>query len=285
MSDQVFEEGSMDSEVTGLAATVPSPRREQGETAAAVRAFGRVWALMAVAFRDGTHEQADGLVRATTGFAAAPFNGVWGVQPEVTVAAVLDAVDEFAAGELPWNLQLRPGYPAELDEHLERRGLDVTGEIPFMTLRDASGLDVGHPEVTFRRAVTLADVDSVLTLLAKGFGMPPEMIRDAFPIQLIVDRAASTWIAQVGDDDVSTALAFVVDDQCGIFDVATPPEWRGRGYGAAVTAHAVRTALADGALAAYLQSSPMGFQVYQRLCFGTVEEWRQWIPQEYAGHG
>jgi GNAT superfamily N-acetyltransferase len=64
--------------------------------------------------------------------------------------------------------------------------------------------------------------------------------------------------------------------------VATPEEHRGHGFGGAVTAHAVEAGRSEGARGAYLQSSPMGLPVYQRLGFVTVERWRQWMPSRYV---
>jgi predicted GNAT family acetyltransferase len=75
----------------------------------------------------------------------------------------------------------------------------------------------------------------------------------------------------------STALGVTDGDHVGIFNVATPPAHRGKGYGAAITAWAVGDGFQNGASVAFLQSSPMGFRVYERLGFRTVEDWSVWI--------
>jgi len=195
---------------------------------------------------------------------------------------VLAAVEEFAAGDLPWNLQLRPGYPAELDHELAGRGLVVTAEIPLMVLPDPAplGAAVAASAATYRQVETFADLDSLMSLLERGFGMPPALSREMFPIRLMF--LAATWIATDGPD-VSTGLGYLHDGWCGVFNVATPEEHRGRGYGGAVTAHTVEAARAAGARGAYLQSSPMGLPVYERLGFATAESWRQWMPGQYVG--
>lgn len=59
--------------------------------------------------------------------------------------------------------------------------------------------------------------------------------------------------------------------------VATPPEFQGRGYGAAVTTAAMTRAHRSGATWAWLQSSPAGYPVYQRLGFRELEAWPTWI--------
>jgi predicted acetyltransferase len=59
----------------------------------------------------------------------------------------------------------------------------------------------------------------------------------------------------------------------GVFNVATPRQHRGRGYGAAVTARAVRDGFRAGASLAFLQASDAGFGVYRRLGFRHVEDY------------
>jgi GNAT superfamily N-acetyltransferase len=249
----------------------------------ASRALHDTWAVMCASSPGGIYEERDGVVRAITGMPVAHFNGVWSTAADVLVSDVVDAVDEFAAGDLPWNVQLRPGYPADLDMALADRGLVVTEEIPLMVLPDpaslASALEASA--AIFRQVVTFADLDSLLSLMERGFDMPPEISREMFPIRLMF--LASTWVAATDENgDVSTGLGFVHDGWCGIFNVATPDEHRGRGFGGAVTAHAVEAARAAGVRGAYLQSSPMGFPVYQRLGFVTVEHWKQWMPSQYV---
>ncbi len=237
---------------------------------------------MATNCRGGSYHERDGVARARTMLPAAPFNGVWGVTTDVDPAEVLDAVDEFAAGDLPWNLQLRPGYPSALDDELGRRGLTVTAEIPFMVLPDPEPLAavVAASAASFRRVETFADLDSTMSLLERGFGMPSTLLREMFPMRLLF--MASTWIAADGED-VATGLGLISDGWCAVFNVATPDEHRGRGFGSAVTAQTVEAARADGARGAHLQSSPMGLRVYEKLGFVTVERWRQWMPDEFAG--
>jgi hypothetical protein len=247
----------------------------------AARAALGAWAVMCDSSSGGWSSDHGGLLKASSGIPFAPFNGVWSSNPDVATADVLKAVDEFAAGDLPWNLQLRPGYPAELDGELADRGLVVTGDIPFMVLPDPEPLAaaVQRSAATYRQVETFADLDSLLSLLERGMGLPPEMGRGMLPMRLMFMGA--TWIATDGHD-VSTGLGFTHDGWCGVFNVATPEEHRGRGYGGAVTAHTVEAARAAGARGAYLQSSPMGLPVYRRLGFVTAETWRQWMPSQYA---
>jgi GNAT superfamily N-acetyltransferase len=253
----------------------------QADADGAARAALASWGVLCASSPGGWSSERDGVIRASTAIPFPPFNGVWSATADVAPGDVLAAVDEFAAGDLPWSLELRPGYPAELDDELAGRGMVVTGEIPFMVLPDPAPLAaaVQRSPATFRRVETFADLDSLLSLLERGFGMPPELAREMFPMRWMF--LGATWIA-TDDQDVSTGLGYVHDGWCGVFDVATPQEHRGRGYGGAVTAHTVEAARAAGARGAYLQSSPMGLSVYERLGFVTVEIWRQWMLGHYV---
>lgn len=239
--------------------------------------FFVAWQRMTRACPGSWWGERDGLVHGETGLPVPPFNGVWQQADEVTAEAVLQAIDVTVARGLPWNLQLRPGYPAELDEALEDRGLAVTADIPFMTLTTAPGLDT---ELSFRRAVTFDHVGEHIRLLEEGFGMPPDLTRRAFPMAMLFVDGVTVWLGELGDEVVTTALSFDLGSSVGIFNVATPERHRGNGYGGAVTAHAVREA---SATTAWLQSSPLGESVYRRLGFEVTEQWRQWMPKEYLG--
>jgi ribosomal protein S18 acetylase RimI-like enzyme len=66
-----------------------------------------------------------------------------------------------------------------------------------------------------------------------------------------------------GDAAVSAACGYLSGDVGGIYSVATPPEWRGRGFAAAVTAAAANHLFDHGVGSVVLQSNQLGFGVYQ----------------------
>lgn len=73
---------------------------------------------------------------------------------------------------------------------------------------------------------------------------------------------------------VSSAMAFVAAGVTGIYAVATPPEFRRRGYGEAVTRAALGVA---PALPAVLVPSAMGEPIYRRMGFAPVGDYVNWI--------
>jgi predicted GNAT family acetyltransferase len=114
--------------------------------------------------------------------------------------------------------------------------------------------------------------DAVNDILAVSFAVSKEFF-EMFSAFLASFEESFVYVGRVGGEIVSTALAFTVDGATGVFDVATPPAHRGRGYGAALTARVARDGLAAGSELAYLQSSDVGYGVYRGLGFRDVEQY------------
>jgi ribosomal protein S18 acetylase RimI-like enzyme len=86
-------------------------------------------------------------------------------------------------------------------------------------------------------------------------------------------QGARWYVGRIDGRIVATALGLTAGGATGIFNVATKPEHRRRGYGSALTLRAARDGFADGAELAYLQSTPDGHVVYRRLGFREVDEY------------
>ena len=117
---------------------------------------------------------------------------------------------------------------------------------------------------------------------AAGFGIDVEHFRQLITPEVSRLRGWRAYVGEGGGDLVATGGGFTHGDQVGVFNIATPPSHRRRGYGAALTARAVSDGVRDGATWAWLQATSDGLPVYERLGFKTVERWRFWIA---AGGG
>ena len=251
------------------------------ERTTATEGFHDAWRAMVQQFPGHTWDRDGAVVTATTGLPVAPFNGVWVAAEEPDTAAVLSAADRFAAGELPWNLQVRGAAPADLAGALTERGLVRTAAVPLMVARPDEVRARGQ-ELEWSEVVTFEDVDHELRLLELGFGMPEDLTRRGFPMTVFATPGMSAWLGRSAGDVVTTGTVLLVDGSAGLFNIATPEQHRGKGYGSAVTTHLVRVGAERGAPLAWLQASPMGEPVYRALGFRTVESWEQWMPRAYV---
>jgi len=197
------------------------------------------------------------------------FNGVW-PDEDSAADAVRDALAEVETQGIEPGVLTRSGETPAVEEAARELGLTAAERIPGM-VASAGDLDVpAASELEVIRVETADGFAQALAVAAEGFELPADFLAPLYMLEVTGLDGFEVYIGRVAGRDVTTAASFIVDGDVGIFNVATPSEYRGRGYGAAITAEAVREGFAAGADLAYLQSSAIGESVYRRLGFREV---------------
>jgi ribosomal protein S18 acetylase RimI-like enzyme len=131
------------------------------------------------------------------------------------------------------------------------------------------------PELELERVTTAAGMEEFERASLRGFEVGPVEPGSIHPAAALAEPRLAVWLGRVDGEAVSSATSFVDDGAVGVYAVATVPEARGRGYGAALTARCV----ADGAgLPAVLTPSELAVPLYERLGFRRVATFRVWSP-------
>jgi predicted GNAT family acetyltransferase len=214
--------------------------------------------------------RSDLIVLVCPGLPIPQFNGAWVVEDSrVAVEALAEAVAEVeATGAWPW-LQTRSGHDRTRQQALNL-GLTQSMRLPGMVVEPG---DLVEPAVEIDIGLVRdGDVDATNQMLSISFEAPKELFDTLCGVLRSVEEA-SWYVGRVEDAIVSTAVGVTVDGATGVFNVATPPEHRGRGYGAALTSRVVRDGFGAGSRFAFLQSSEIGHGVYRRLGFRDVEQY------------
>lgn len=197
-------------------------------------------------------------------------NGPWVVEDSpAAVDALPAAIAEVeAAGAWPW-VQSRSGHH-RTQAAARELGLTHVERLPGMVMRPGELTEI---DVELEVApIADEEIGEAIRVLSVSFDAPEELFaRFSATLQTIPE--ATWYVGRAGATTVSTALGFTIDGATGIFNVATPPEHRGRGYGAALTARAARDGFGAGSEFAFLQASEIGHRVYRRLGFRDVEEY------------
>lgn len=152
---------------------------------------------------------------------------------------------------------------------LETAGLTLMGYPPFMVRPAVGGSVPRPPGVTVEEVtdpVTLGEWDRVL---ADGYPAPYSPAPPA-----LLGGPTRFWLARIDGRPVATALSHTAHGVVSVEAVATLPDARGRGIGAAVT-HAAT--VADPASPAVLIASDAGVGVYRRLGYLPVTRWTLWF--------
>lgn len=87
------------------------------------------------------------------------------------------------------------------------------------------------------------------------------------------------FVGWVDGEAMTTSLGFVGGGAVGVYGVGTVPEFRGRGYGSAVTLRAMDWGRERGADLAILHATELGEPVYRRLGFEAVCTTSQWLAK------
>lgn len=204
--------------------------------------------------------------------------------PFLNSATLLRPLADEQAGELaarlarfyaggqggPWML-----WSAWPGPDLHPYGLLLVGHPPLM-VRPPAAVAPSPPElhiVEARDEPTLADFNATFI---NGYPVPEVQATGVTHLygQRVLDTPLRLWVGYVGGEPVTVAAAYVDEHVVGIYAVATLPQARGKGYGAAITAHATQVA---PALPAVLQASDDGQPMYRRLGFETVAPYTLWI--------
>jgi hypothetical protein len=241
-------------------------------------ALASVWEHLIAAVPGGWVRRENGFVSGVTGVALPILNGVWPEQVDLDQAVVSAVLDEVGRSGVPYCLQLRPGAPEQLAALAASRGM-VKGEpIPLMVLETSHGLEAAQ-NVDGLRIRQLAPVEALVhaKIAARGFETPEEPFVQLMTPEIPRMPGTRCYLGEIGGETVTTSIGVTLGASVGIFNVATPPEHRGRGFGAAVTARAVADGLTGGAQWSFLQSSTAGYGVYCRLGYAMVERWDCWI--------
>jgi ribosomal protein S18 acetylase RimI-like enzyme len=197
------------------------------------------------------------------------FNGVLALDDEAA-PALADALAEIEQLGLPCSVQLREDQAPRSAKEARRLGLTKEEHLPALVARprDLSAGDLAGLVIT--RVDGREDSEVAKATAAAGFGAPEAIFEPIYAPDVFALDGFAAYVGRVGGEPVSTSIGYTVGDTVGIFNVGTPEEHRGRGYGAAVTAAAARGGFANGAELAWLQSSAMGLSVYRRLGFRDV---------------
>ena len=154
-------------------------------------------------------------------------------------------------------------------------GYGLVGHPPFMVRPIGGAAPVRPPELVVEEVTDRASLAAYEEVFVDGYPVPevrPYQPGDLFDEHLL-GGIARVWVASVDGRPVAGSMAINSRRLVAVEMVATLPEARGRGYGAAVTATA---ALSAPDLPSALIASDPGRPVYERLGFLPISRFTLW---------
>lgn len=201
------------------------------------------------------------------------FNGVWGIEKhsDDAVEDLARAMADVERQHLPFGVLVREDRAPALESRARRLGLTAIERLPAMVASPDELHDRGHGDLEIVQVRDPAHLERALSVASSGFEAPVGLLRSIYQPAVADLSGVAFYVALFHDEPVSTATGLLSGGGVGVFNVATPPAHRGRGYAAAVTARAAQDGFRAGAVMAWLQSSHLGEPVYRRLGFRQVD--------------
>lgn len=254
------------------------------ELAAAVDAnYWESFALLARACGGAVLER-DDVLAVCTGLPVPMLNQGFVKRPPADAeGSLLEMIDFFDDAGVPFILRVREGVAPEAERAMEAMGLLYSDSVPGMAMfpiADAPPLPNGLSIEAVRDEAVLTRYQRVM---AEGFGMPLDFAQRLLQPAFLRVTGFESYVALVKGEAVATSSLYCGAGVAGVYNVATLPDQRRRGYGEAMTWHAVTRGRERGCSVAILQASAMGKPVYEGMGFRTVAPYRTFVRQPKEG--
>jgi GNAT superfamily N-acetyltransferase len=209
------------------------------------------------------------------------FNQVLVDPAGTTDAAIADAVAEARARAIRCVVNLRIGADDGHAPLMADLGLVPVSKRPWMPGMARSPITSGPKtpgELDIRRVADAAGVRAHIETASAGFEVPASVLGGVLTADLLGQPAARVYVGYVGGVPVTTGLGVRTGDTIGVYNIATIPSHRRRGYGQAMTSRVEADGHDEGCTVAVLQASDMGHPIYQRMGYRTVVEYMGYAP-------
>ena len=225
----------------------------------------------------GAIEEHDHVIAIATGIPVPAFNPTFVVRPPRDPDGAFQRVRDFytrcgITGEVTaW------GDTAQAIADAAASATFVAGHrIPCLLQASLSTTVPTAPDLAIRRVDDAAALLRFNDVCAEVFGLEREVIA-LFDDPLLLDLPGSTLhVGLVDGAPVATAWSYCIDAVVLLFNVATLASHRRRGIGEAMTWRAIQDGLELGCDLAFLQTSPAGRPLYERMGFRPVVDMQTW---------
>lgn len=221
-----------------------------------------------------------GVSIASLGVSFQMFNAAFFSEPVETQTTLEErmrtAKAHFDARSLAWSFWicedwLDSGLRRRLSRTCESFGLRLSAEMPGMVADRMKPPAHPMPEIEVRRVEAGAVLNDFRAIGSTCFHVPIAWFSEVFDEQVAARGTFVCWVGYRDGTPVATAASVRSNGAIGIYNVATAPEYRRRGYGEAITRYAIDASVREsGAGRLVLQSTSQGHGIYDRMGFRPV---------------
>jgi GNAT superfamily N-acetyltransferase len=208
------------------------------------------------------------------------FNAANVTDPSLITDEVLREVHQFFDEVYEWFFVVPPKFRRAFERVMtEIRVLRFGRKLGMTLTLNASTVERLRPAPAELEIMRVTDLDRLqmwATTLSIGNDADPEFLGPLAGPAYLDEPRLTTYLGLVAGEPVATSVLFASDGIAGVYAVNTIPKFRGRGYGAAMSAVTLGEGLSLGCDTAALQASGMGYPVYFRMGFRYAFDYQCW---------
>lgn len=252
----------------------------QGLVTAANENWVTAFRLLADATPEGANRTFGDVPAVWTGIPVPLFNSIFLFEPPAT-GDLADAISWMAGRDAPFQIAVTdPGLdatePVAADHGLER----AEDPLPGMALASLGTIPEPTAPVQIDPVTDAAGVEEFAEVTAAAFEMPMEIARRLAPEAIVRTEGMTALLGRSDEAPVACGLLIRTGDVAGVYNIGVIPDHRRHGIGEAMTWAVLRTGREASATVGVLQSSEMGYPVYERLGFETVIDYHRFQTAE-----
>lgn len=225
----------------------------------------------------GWIEEGDHVVSVATGMPVAAFNPTFVLAPPGDPAAALERVRAlYARAGLAGEVNAWDAIADAIADAARSVGFVAGHRIPCMLLEPLVATTPATPGLEVRCVEDAATLRTFNDICAEAFGLDRKVLAVLDDPKMLDVPGFAFHLGLVDGRAIGTAMTCCIGGVVLIFNVATRPSHRRRGIGEAMTRCAVNHGIDAGCELAFLQASPDGLPLYERMGFRHVMEMATW---------
>jgi ribosomal protein S18 acetylase RimI-like enzyme len=231
---------------------------------------------------DAVISERRGIAVIASGLPYTLFNRVLVSRPDASPEELAAAVTTMRERGAPFNVSLRRRTDDAFVGSVLDAGLELESELPLpgMALAPIPPPTEDPPGFEIRRVTDAGGVERHIDALVVGYGLSRGFVEPIMTPAMLGDNDLAIYVGLVDGEPLVSGFGVRTGRTIGVYNIATAPAVRGRGYGAAMTARIATDGAAVGCDLAILQASTMGFPIYERMGYRTVTEYDEYGEPE-----
>jgi GNAT superfamily N-acetyltransferase len=200
------------------------------------------------------------------------FNQILVEDPAADASAIREGVRLGRARKDPFVVSLRDGADDRFKPLMAELGLAAPEDAATqaMTMHPVSDRPMSAeptPGFEIQRVSDASGLDDHRRAVTEGFGGDASVATAMLGVGLLDLPECAVYVGYLEGQPVTAGLGWRTGRTIGVYNIATIPPARRRGYGEAMTARVVADGEAAGCDVAALQASTMGRPIYERMGF------------------